>query len=110
MTDSVRAGPSVRHLAEKMAQDARTGIGFLTDDDVALLFLRYQVFWLWKCFSMVMGVSMPLLESQERTDVEACTRLCALIQREFNRSIYSGAYTHASMTDAFYNFAENARR
>jgi hypothetical protein len=33
----------MRHLAEKMATNARTGIGLLTDDDVALLFLRYQV-------------------------------------------------------------------
>ena len=33
----------MRHLAEKMATDARTGIGLLTQDDVALLFLRYQV-------------------------------------------------------------------
>jgi len=65
-------GPSVRHLAEKMAKDSRTGIGVLTDDDVALLFLCYQ--------------------------------------QEFNRSLSSGAYTHASMTEAFYAFAENARR
>ena len=37
-----RIGPSVRHLAERMATDPRTGLGILTDDDVALLFLRYQ--------------------------------------------------------------------
>jgi hypothetical protein len=37
-----RIGPSVRHLAERMATDPRTGLGVLTDDDVALLFLRYQ--------------------------------------------------------------------
>ena len=37
-----RIGHSVRHLAERMATDPRTGLGILTDDDVALLFLRYQ--------------------------------------------------------------------
>ena len=88
-------GPSVRHLAERMARNSSTGIGVLTDgespgtqsesrpwrpltcspcaaDDVALLFLRYQ--------------------------------------REFNRSIASGAYSPASMTEAFQRFGDNARR
>ena len=31
-----RTGPSVRHLAERMATDPRTGLGIVTDDDVAL--------------------------------------------------------------------------
>ena len=29
-------------MAERMATDPRTGLGIVTDDDVALLFLRYQ--------------------------------------------------------------------
>ena len=37
-----RHGYSVRALAEKMSNEGSTGLGELTDDDVAVLFLRYQ--------------------------------------------------------------------
>lgn len=37
-----RHGFSVRELAEKMSSERSTGYGELTEDDAAVLFLRYQ--------------------------------------------------------------------
>ena len=37
-----RHGFSVRELAAKMASEGSTGYGELTEDDAAVLFLRYQ--------------------------------------------------------------------
>eukprot|EP00961_Rhodomonas_salina_P153881 2072773-Rhodomonas_salina.2 len=65
-------GPSIRHLHDKMAKEARTGVGDLTEDDAAILFMRYQ--------------------------------------REFNRSLASGAYSHQTMTMAYESFRDATKR